>query len=591
MTIDQVSQLEDDAEWIRIHVGDSYPQVPEGVKSAWIKLRLPQLTEERPTLNFDKLYAKDVSVYLDGEVIYNRTRNYAFDMNEFLLPISKEESGGTIYIRLVMNGENLGLQDAVKVGEFDDLFRSFIKKDLVDVVLGAALVFIAFFMIVSVLFLRKDFIPGWNSLFLVILSIGIMILTYSTFLDTFFPQYGIVFYVLFDVASSILLPALYFFLEKVLGRGPFGLIARFKKIQFYFTCIYLTMMILSFYSEVVYNLYFSVGVLVFGLSVVVGNLLFIFCLAYECMNKNKEAIILASGISIFAGVCLLEIAWYFYSDKPYRMFYWKFSILFFLSSLIIILVRRVMFNYEQAVQYSKQIEVFNDELQRNEKIELISNLAASVAHEVRNPLQVTRGFLQLLGGESDNPKKKGYMNLAIEELDRASEIITDFLTFAKPDAAEVLKLDITEIVQQTVAIMAPLATMSGGVIRTDLEKEMYVKGNASRFKQALINMIKNSIEAFREEGEVFIHVYLDESKKRVVLKIKDNGEGIDEQDLKRLGDPYYSKKTKGTGLGLMVTYRIIESMNGDIVYSSEKGRGTEVYLSFPHFEDHLDLRE
>jgi two-component system, sporulation sensor kinase B len=108
-----------------------------------------------------------------------------------------------------------------------------------------------------------------------------------------------------------------------------------------------------------------------------------------------------------------------------------------------------------------------------------------------------------------------------------------------------------------------------------------VRGNSSKFKQALINIIKNSIEALGENGVIEIQAFENKDDNHVVIRIKDNGEGMNESDIKRLGEPYYSKKSKGTGLGLMVTYRIIESMQGTIVYKSIKGNGTEANIFLP----------
>ncbi|WP_374021028.1 HAMP domain-containing sensor histidine kinase [Paenibacillus thiaminolyticus] len=211
-------------------------------------------------------------------------------------------------------------------------------------------------------------------------------------------------------------------------------------------------------------------------------------------------------------------------------------------------------------------------------MEILSELAASVAHEVRNPLQVTRGFLQLLGGKTGT-KEQEYLNLALTELDRASEIITDFLTFAKPELDEIHILDVADELRHIEGILMPMATMHGGTIELDASPELRIQGNSSKFKQAFINMIKNSIEAFTEKGLIRVKAY--ERNEQVIIWIEDNGIGMDEEELKRLGEPYFSNKTKGTGLGLMVTFRIIEVMQGKMDIKSEKGVGTVITVSFP----------
>jgi len=580
LTIEEVSSLSDNDGWFTVHSDGDYPSVPEGINSAWIRFRLPELTQMRPAMEIEKLYAKDVRAYIDENVILDKKRNYSYDLNDLIIPMSKSESNQYVYFYIIANIEGrLGLQEHIEIGESSEILIKYLRKDLVDLVLGGTLICIAFFMLSSILFLTKSFVPGWNSLLLVMLSIGIMILTYSSFLDKFFPELGVIFYYMFDIASAILLPAIFSFFEKIFGKGLFGLITKFKNIQIYFTGLCLVLLLGSSFSKGIFTVYSVVGGLGFGISIIVGNILLIVSLINQCRNKNKEAIILSVGFSLFAGVGLAEMLWFYLSNGMHKMLYWKLSLLFFLTSLIIILVRRVMQNYELAIKYSKQIEIFNAELLRAEKMDMISQLAASIAHEVRNPLQVTRGFLQLLGKKTLSEDDKGYTSLAINELDRASEIITDFLTFAKPDLEEKQRLDVAKEVLQIEGILAPLATMQGTIIESETTESIFIEGNSSRFKQALINIIKNSIEATPEGGTIRLKTFSKDNE--VIISVIDNGEGIDAQDIKRLGEPYYSKKSKGTGLGLMVTFRIIEAMDGKIIFTSEKGQGTEVIIRLP----------
>jgi len=242
------------------------------------------------------------------------------------------------------------------------------------------------------------------------------------------------------------------------------------------------------------------------------------------------------------------------------------------------MARRFAQNHQQMVLYSSRLELFNNELQRSEKMDIISELAASVAHEVRNPLQVTRGFLQLLQMNTDD-KGREHLKIALEELDRASAIITDFLTFAKPEFDKVNTLNLAQEFQHIEGIMRPLATLAGGTITMNIPENIDIRGNSSKFKQALINIVKNSIEALPEEGK--IHIWAEQNDKEIEIHIQDNGSGMTEEELKRLGEPYFSNKTKGTGLGLMVTFRIIEALGGVLEFKSKKNVGTEAVIHLP----------
>jgi len=222
--------------------------------------------------------------------------------------------------------------------------------------------------------------------------------------------------------------------------------------------------------------------------------------------------------------------------------------------------------------------MYNNELQHYEKLELISELAATVAHEVRNPLQVTRGFIQLISTNAVI-KEKDYINFALIELDRASAIITDFLTFAKPEMNDMKELKLIEELDHIEGILFPLANQHGAIIVVDVPDNIRIYGNSSKFKQALVNLVKNSIESLEDTGEIRIWAYVSEGK--VNIHIRDNGIGMSEEELVRLGEPYYTNKQAGTGLGLLVTFRIIQGMNGTIEFNSFKGTGTEVILTFP----------
>lgn len=567
-------------EWQSFSYEDKLPVKPANIHSAWLRFQLPAFDLARPALLITKLTAKDVTIYIDNKLVYESRRNYPYNKNEILLSLNPNESKHMVYVLLHTESDWLGLKKQIMVGENQVLSRVYLKQDILDVVIGSSLVFVSLAMFLCFIFLNKSYLVGLSSLCVVIFSIGLMILTLTPYLHTVYKDYGRIIYYMFDVGSNLLMPSIFFFFEKIFGSGPFKLVTRFRKLQVVVSTVTILWLLASFASYKIGDLYTTATIFTFGGSIIIGNSLLIIFLVKYCLQKNKDAIILTTGFGIFAAIGVTEVIWYFIQDMNYDLFLWKWGILSFVASLIIILARRILQNYEQVVKYSKQLEVFNNELQRSEKMEIISQLAASVAHEVRNPLQVTRGFLQLLREKTTSDKDESFMVLAIDELDRASEIITDFLTFAKPQLEQTTILNVAEEIQKIEGILAPLAIMQGGVIKVDVASDLYVRGNSSKLKQALINIIKNSIEALDKEGAIQIRAYMDDSD-HVVICIKDNGEGMHEADLKRLGEPYYSKKTKGTGLGLMVTFRIIEVMQGKVKFISHKGIGTEAIIHIP----------
>lgn len=224
------------------------------------------------------------------------------------------------------------------------------------------------------------------------------------------------------------------------------------------------------------------------------------------------------------------------------------------------------------------------EIQRAEKFNVLGQLAASIAHEVRNPITVTRGFMQLLG-ESDLPdKKQGYIKIAMDELDRAESILSDYLAFAKPqiDKLEVVSLD--EQVRNICNVLSSFASLHNVELVPVTGLQLCIEADPAKLRQVLMNIIKNGIEASPHHST--IHIQLSRQKKRALLHIRDEGIGMTDEQLNRLGNPFYSTKENGTGLGLMVSYRLIEAMNGTVEVMSQKGKGTQFTLSFPLADAH-----
>ncbi|MFD0698869.1 ATP-binding protein [Paenibacillus sp. GCM10027628] len=220
------------------------------------------------------------------------------------------------------------------------------------------------------------------------------------------------------------------------------------------------------------------------------------------------------------------------------------------------------------------------EVQRSEKLNVLSELAASVAHEIRNPMTVARGFMQILS-QSDvtEEKKRIYTTMVIEEIDRAQSIISDYLSFAKPQAEKLEELDVSTLSLKLSNLINPYGSMRGVQISIDMEPSLVVRANSEKLIQCLVNLTKNGIEAMPSGGTLQIIGYKRSSQ--VIIEIKDNGVGMTPEQIDRLGTPFYSTKHKGTGLGMMVSYRIIKTFGGGIKVTSQPGKGTCFTISLP----------
>jgi two-component system sporulation sensor kinase B len=222
-----------------------------------------------------------------------------------------------------------------------------------------------------------------------------------------------------------------------------------------------------------------------------------------------------------------------------------------------------------------------EKLMKAEKLKVVSHLAASISHEVRNPLTTCKGFLQLSHQEEISPHVKNYIGTAIEELDRASNIINDYLTFAKPAPETMEEISVCDEIQNVVNILTPLANMNN--VQLKCSEVDYVKchisGDPKKLQQSLINIVKNGIESMTDGGVLEINLTSDHSSLRI--EIRDEGKGMSQHQIKRLGEPYFTTKENGTGLGMMVSFSLIKGMGGQVNVDSEVGKWTLFSIEFP----------
>ncbi|MGG4489640.1 ATP-binding protein [Metabacillus idriensis] len=222
-------------------------------------------------------------------------------------------------------------------------------------------------------------------------------------------------------------------------------------------------------------------------------------------------------------------------------------------------------------------KMMKQEIIRTEKLNTIGELAASIAHEVRNPLTVVKGFLQLMEKEKKNDEQ--YMRLILSEIGRAESILNDYLNFAKPKLKKIEEFQLSEAIHNVVYLLNALAVKQGVKLSCQLQPGLYIETDRSQLKQALVNLIKNAIEATPEGGIVRVQLFLKNGHAHTV--ISDTGKGMNADQLSKIGTVFYSTKDKGTGLGTTVSLRIIETMKGRVAYKSELGSGTEVIMILP----------
>ncbi|PLR69551.1 ATP-binding protein [Bacillus sp. UMB0893] len=215
---------------------------------------------------------------------------------------------------------------------------------------------------------------------------------------------------------------------------------------------------------------------------------------------------------------------------------------------------------------------------KSQKLSIAGQLAAGIAHEVRNPLTSINGFLQLIKNEF--PEKDTYFNIIFEEIKRIELVLSEMLVLSKPQAIHFKEKNVITILDQVAALIESNATLNNIQLVKELpEDEILVDCDENQLKQVFINLIKNAIEAMPNGGNITLSCCVKGSS--VIVSITDEGIGIPKEKISKLGEPFFSTKDKGTGLGLTVCLRIIKDHYGHINVTSHTDEGTTFEVVLP----------
>lgn len=232
-------------------------------------------------------------------------------------------------------------------------------------------------------------------------------------------------------------------------------------------------------------------------------------------------------------------------------------------------------------QFVKKQAKIHKELILSEKYQSVGQLAASISHEIRNPLTTARGFLQLMNVDKLSKEQfERYRKYAFEGLDHANHIITEYLNYSKPNVETAKTLNVKQEIESVVQWLHPYSVQKSVSIVTHhmSEQDPFVWAEPKQFQQCILNIMKNAIEAMPSGGLLTVHTRVVQDQ--VQILIRDTGVGMSAEQLKRIGKPYFTTKESGTGLGLMVVMSLVRAMNGKILFRSKLNQGTicEIHL-------------
>ncbi|MED1749604.1 MULTISPECIES: ATP-binding protein [Bacillus] len=231
-------------------------------------------------------------------------------------------------------------------------------------------------------------------------------------------------------------------------------------------------------------------------------------------------------------------------------------------------------------QAKLELEKSNQQLQMQaQKLAVAGQIAAGIAHEVRNPLTSVNGFLQLM--KTQYPERTDYFDIIFSEIKRIDFVLSELLVLAKPQSVNFQEVRLHELLEQVITLLKTNAVLSNIDLKQPFKKQDAgaILADANQMKQLFINLIKNAIEAMPEGGSIYISTekVMNEWK----ITIQDEGKGMSEENIQKIYDPFFSTKKEGTGLGLTICATILKDHHGRMEVSSELGKGTAFHIYLP----------
>ncbi|KAB7671119.1 sensor histidine kinase [Bacillus sp. B1-b2] len=219
----------------------------------------------------------------------------------------------------------------------------------------------------------------------------------------------------------------------------------------------------------------------------------------------------------------------------------------------------------------------------------INKMVSSITHEVRNPLTTVKGFLQLMKQSIKEQTLASYIDISLNEISRASDLLTEFLACSKNHKQVIESYAINDTIMEISPIIMAKANFSDVQVHTTLTNEtLFTIGEKNKLKQVLLNIITNALESYDEitsYSNRVIDIKTELNQETIVISIKDNGIGMKEKQLEQLFQPLQTSKKEGNGMGLFLCKKLIERANGDIVVESTRNVGTTVKLLLPFIKN------
>lgn len=258
----------------------------------------------------------------------------------------------------------------------------------------------------------------------------------------------------------------------------------------------------------------------------------------------------------------------------------------FLINLFYIIVTLsifIIFTYISLSLFNKGEEIINlnNILKDTKKQQYLYESLSKLTHELKNPITVCKGYLEMLNN-NDNNKVEKYLPIISSEIDRALNVINDFSSLGKLTSLNKEELDIELVLTEIITTLSPIFKKENALIILNVSDEIYINGDYNRLKQVFVNILKNALEAKKDHIPLEVLINVKSYKHYIKIDITDNGIGMDKDILENMNKIFYTTKTNGNGLGVVLSNEIIEMHNGTIKYLSTKDIGTTVSIKLPY---------
>jgi signal transduction histidine kinase len=285
---------------------------------------------------------------------------------------------------------------------------------------------------------------------------------------------------------------------------------------------------------------------------------------------------LRGGLATATAIAVFVIPYIYLSDHASDPFTEYTEIVFYYA---LAFLAGWLFDRELALR--RKHEQAQLELERSKRLSLVGQLAAGVAHEIKNPLASIKGAADILvdpsAPESD---RKDFSNILQSEVKRIDATVGEFLAFARPQKSVLARFDWSSAIAQTLRQFERQAAERGITLSSDIAPDIAVTGDASKLHQVLLNLLLNASEACADGGRIDVSLSgVGNTGARLI--VADSGDGINDQDLSRIFEPFFTTKSTGSGLGLAIVKSIVDEHGGTISAVSDKGRGTRFTIDIP----------